>query len=261
MPPHDGSQRSWHEFLRETTLGTFLVACSVMVSSAAVGLKGFQDRNRELDKKKNVLFAAGLCEPGVSGDEVERLFAENIQEVVIDLATGEPVASEGFDSKRYDPRKASKDPKAHKAVIPAGAMPGISFREPYASVYKIVEGEAVRGYVFPVYGKGLWSTLYGFISIEADKSTVRGITFYKHAETPGLGGEVDNANWKKLWHGKKAYGDDGKVALGVIKGRAPAEDIHAIDGLSGATITSNGVDDMVKYWLGPEGFGKYLAQN
>jgi Na+-transporting NADH:ubiquinone oxidoreductase subunit C len=112
-----------------------------------------------------------------------------------------------------------------------------------------------------VYGKGLWSTLYGFLSVEADKATVRGITFYKHAETPGLGGEVDNANWKQLWHGKQAFDSDGAVALGVIKGKAPAEDPHAVDGLSGATITSNGVDDMVKYWLGPEGFGKFLASN
>ena len=99
--------------------------------------------------------------------------------------------------------------------------------------------------IMPIEGKGLWSTLYGFLSLDADMNTVRGITFYKHGETPGLGGEVDNPNWKALWNERQAFDADGSVEISVIKGRAgPAsEDPHRVDGLSGATLTSKGVSE------------------
>jgi Na+-transporting NADH:ubiquinone oxidoreductase subunit C len=113
--------------------------------------------------------------------------------------------------------------------------------------------------VLPIQGLGLWSTLYGFLAIDADGNTIRGITYYQHAETPGLGGEVDNPRWKSLWPGRKIY-DDGEPAIQVIKGAAgpPAQDPYRVDGLSGATLTSNGVTFMLEFWLGPNGFGPYL---
>lgn len=259
MPPRD----SWQ--------GTFLVAlvlclvCSAVVSIAAVSLKGAQDANKALDKKKNVLLAAGLCEKSSSADEIDAKFDEVIVRKFLDLDSGEVFAADAedlpFDAATYDAKKAAKDPKQNKPVEPAGALPGIADREPYAEFYEIQEGGTVQGYVLPIYGKGLWSTLYGFIALEADKETVKGITYYSHAETPGLGGEVDNANWKALWPGKKVYEEGGDVGLGVVKGKAAADDAYGVDGLSGATITSKGVDDMVKYWLGPTAFGKYLAQH
>ncbi len=122
-------------------------------------------------------------------------------------------------------------------------------------------------YVVPIYGKGLWSTLYGFIAIDADGKTIRGITFYEHKETPGLGGEVDNADWKAKWGNpelpKYAYDDEGHVAIRVMKGSINPSDDDAkykIDGLSGATITSRGVTNLVQYWLGDDGFGPYLKK-
>ena len=106
------------------------------------------------------------------------------------------------------------------------------------------------------------STLYGFIALDAkDMSTIRGLVFYEHAETPGLGGEVDNPNWKALWNGKMAFGASGDVRIEVIRGSVVAGrpgSEHQVDGLSGATITSRGVSGLLKYWLGPEGFGPYL---
>ncbi|TWT40161.1 Na(+)-translocating NADH-quinone reductase subunit C [Botrimarina hoheduenensis] len=280
---------------RNSWLYTVIVAlvlclvCSALVSIAAVSLNGIQQKNKELDKRKNILLAAGLCEPGTSASEVAATYEKTIVEMLVDLDTGQIVdvakpgekksageanktaapASEG-DQKAteepaavtlasYDPRKAAKNPKTRDPVEPAGALPGIAYREPYASIYEIREDGKTTGYILPIYGKGLWSTLYGFLALEADKETVRGITYYSHAETPGLGGEVDNAGWKALWPGKKVYEDSGEVGLSVIKGKASEDDSYAIDGLSGATITSNGVDDMIKYWLGPTAFGKYLA--
>ena len=258
MPPRD----SWQ--------GTFVVAtalcivCSLLVSTAAVSLKSTQDRNKEIDKKKNVLLSAGLCEPGATSAEVDQIFAERIREELIDLDTGEVVTEErlaelGVDAKTYDARKAAKDPGMQEPISPDGALPSIPYREPLARVYQIVDGEENQGYIFPVYAKGLWSTLYGFVAIDADCQTVKGITFYEHKETPGLGGEVDNANWKATWPGKQVYDESGGVKLTVLKGKAGG-DKYAVDGLSGATITTKGVNNLVKYWLGPTAYGQYLEK-
>ena len=109
----------------------------------------------------------------------------------------------------------------------------------------------------PVRGKGLWSTLKGFVSVSADDFTTRGITFYSHGETPGLGGEVDNPAWKAQWStAKKTLDADGQVILSVTKSGAAGP--NDIDGLAGATITTQGVDKLIKYWLGNDGFGTYL---
>ncbi|MEO1497082.1 MAG: Na(+)-translocating NADH-quinone reductase subunit C [Planctomycetota bacterium] len=256
MPPRD----SWQ--------GTFVVAlvlclaCSALVSAAAVLLGPAQKANAALDKKKNVLLAAGLATPDSTGDEINTIFSEKIVRKIIDLETGEPLSESalseaGIDPETYDSMAAANDPEMQVAVEPSGALYGSNHREPYAEVYEIVNGDATEGYILPIYGMGLWGKLFGFIAVDADASSVKGITYYKHKETPGLGGEVDNANWKSSWEGKRIYGEDGDVALSVTK--TPAAEAYSIDALSGATITSNGVDNMVKYWLGPQAFGKYLA--
>jgi len=132
----------------------------------------------------------------------------------------------------------------------------IKRRENYATVY-IVEGEqGIEKIVLPIKGYGLWSTLYGFLALESDLQTVAGIGFYEHAETPGLGGEIDNPNWKASWIGKQAY-DSGVMAISVIKGKVDLtrpEGDYQIDGLAGATLTTRGVNNLVQYWLGKEGF-------
>ena len=251
---------------RDSTLGTFLVAlvlclvCSTIVAVAAVKLKPRQDYNKELDRKKNILLSAGLCEKSASASEVDSVYEESIVARLVNLETGGLVSEGEVDLATYDEKKAASDKELQVAVHPKGALPGIKFREPYAFVYEIQKEGQTDGYIVPIYGKGLWSTLYGFIAVGADHQTVRGITFYKHGETPGLGGEVDNTRWKALWPGKQAYDENGNVALTVLKGKAEADDAHAIDGLSGATITTKGVDNLVKYWLGPDAFGRYLSQ-
>jgi Na+-transporting NADH:ubiquinone oxidoreductase subunit C len=107
---------------------------------------------------------------------------------------------------------------------------------------------------------GLWGTMYGFIAIDKDLNTIQGLTFYKHKETPGLGAEIDNPNWKAKWPGRLIHDDSGNIAIKVIKGPAasPSEAPHQVDGLSGATLTSNGVTNLLKFWLGDNGFGPYL---
>ena len=123
-----------------------------------------------------------------------------------------------------------------------------------------MNGDTVDQIVLPVYGKGLWSTLYGFLALAADTRTVRGITFYQHAETPGLGGEVDNDDWKAQWIGRVALDDEYQPQIDVVRGVADPDTDYQVDGLSGATITSNGVEGLVDYWLGDDGFGPFLER-
>jgi Na+-transporting NADH:ubiquinone oxidoreductase subunit C len=131
-----------------------------------------------------------------------------------------------------------------------------------ALVYHVLKDGKTDTLILPIEGYGLWSVLYGYLAVDKDANTIKGITFYAHAETPGLGGEVDNPKWKSLWPGRKIYDDKDQPALTVIKGHAgdPKQDPHHVDGLSGATITSNGVTNLMKFWFGKDGFGPYMAK-
>ena len=123
------------------------------------------------------------------------------------------------------------------------------------------DGETLELVVLPVEGLGLWSTLYGFIALDADLETVRGLSFYEHGETPGLGGEVDNPRWKALWPGRKVLAD-AEPRIEVVRGRAGStdEDPYRVDGLAGATMTGRGVTNLLRFWLGEEGFRPYFER-
>ena len=237
---------------------TLCVVCSVLVSGAAVSLKDLQDINKELDVKKNLLQASGLLKPGsASKEEIEEAY-ESIEAVVVDLDAG--VVASDIDPSSFNQVKASKDPDMSKLIAPEADAAGIKRRSKYAPAYKYVEYGEMQMLILPVNGKGLWSTLYGFLALDKDLQTVKGIGFYQHAETPGLGGEVDNPGWKAKWAGKKIF-KDGVVSLKLIKGQTSpdrADYAYEIDGLSGATITSNGVSGLIKYWMGQDGFGPFL---
>ena len=127
-------------------------------------------------------------------------------------------------------------------------------------IYHVEKDGKLDMLVLPISGKGLWGTLYGYLAISSDTNTIRGITYYNHKETPGLGGEVDNPTWKSYWPDRKIYDESGDVAIHVIKGAAesPETDPHKVNGLSGATITSRGVTNMLQFWLGDDGYGPYL---
>ncbi len=245
------------------------VACSLLVSSAAVLLRPMQEANKKLDQQRNVLLAAGVDVDSMSSDEIVAMFNDEtkVERVLIDLSTGEAVDVEaaGIDLATYDPKKAAKNPELSERVHAGGGPThGISRREKYAFVYQIKnENGEIDKYVLPIYGKGLWSTLYGFIALQGDVRSVGGVTFYEHKETPGLGGEVDNPAWKAKWSNKQAFDEQGNVDFHVIKGTVDlnsAQAAHQVDGLSGATITSRGVSNMVQYWVGPDGFGKFLEK-
>jgi Na+-transporting NADH:ubiquinone oxidoreductase subunit C len=237
------------------------VVCSVMVSSAAVLLKDRQQANKVLDIKKNLLVASGLLTKEEATPENIQKEYQRVEAKVIDLSTGE--VAPGIDPETFDQRKARKDPDRNKIIKPENDLADIKMRSQYAPVYEIKEDGRVSMIVLPVNGKGLWSTLYGFVAMSADLSEIKGIGFYEHAETPGLGGEIENPKWQAQWAGKKAFDDQGRVIFQVTKGSVNPEASNAdymVDGLSGATITSNGVTNLVRYWLGEHGFGPYLQK-
>jgi len=229
------------------------VVCSVIVSTAAVMLKPAQVANKSLDFKRNILLAAGLLEEGVSVDEQFK----QVTTKLVDFETGKFTTAVDADS--YDQRKAAKDPALSVKLSGDDDLAKISRQEKYAKVYLVEKHGQLEKVILPIKGYGLWSTLYGFLALEADANTVVGLGFYEHAETPGLGGEVDNPKWKGLFLGKKVYTADGGVALRVVKGTAAPDSAHDVDGLSGATLTSKGVDNLIKFWLGEKGYASFLT--
>lgn len=250
------------------------LVCSVMVSTAAVVLRPAQQIQKMLDIQKNILKVAGIYDKTLKVDSQFKV----VEPVLIELAGKRPritdPSEEGINLKTYDPRKAAKKEHDSVEVNPPGSLPQIARREIYTIAYEIRKEDGnLDQVILPIYGKGLWSTLYGFIAVDADGQTIRGITFYEHGETPGLGGEVDNPVWKAVWTGKSAFAASDiaaasfdhlptptvKVAKGEVTANTPQAEFK-VDGLSGATITSNGVTSFVRYWLGPDAFGSYLQQ-
>ncbi|MEM8499069.1 MAG: Na(+)-translocating NADH-quinone reductase subunit C [Pseudomonadota bacterium] len=243
------------------------IVCSVVVATTAVALKPDQQRNKLLDRNKNILAAAGLYdEDQHSESDIPQLFEQfsvglaDLQEKT--LLTAEQAAEQGIDLSSYDQRKASKDPSLSKALSGDEDIAGIGRRERYANVYMLKDGDDIQRIVLPVRGYGLWGTLYGFMALEGDMDTVAGLGFFEHKETPGLGAEVDNPKWKAIWVGKEIYAEDMSVAAEVLKGaviKNNPNEIYQIDGLSGATLTSRGVSNLVEYWMGDSGYGPLLA--
>ncbi len=235
------------------------LVCALFVAGSAVGLKERQDANILLDRQKKVLTVAGLMKDGESlpREQIVATFESTIKQKVIDLKTGEP--NSDVDVATFDQQAAAKDPdtsvEAPENASKVRRLPN------QALVFDVVENGELEALILPIEGYGLWGTLYGYIALAPDARTIVGITFYSHKETPGLGGEVDNPRWKELWPGRLAFDDRGKPAIGVKKGAAgPVEtDPYNVDGLSGATITSRGVTALVRFWLGENGFGPYLA--
>jgi Na+-transporting NADH:ubiquinone oxidoreductase subunit C len=239
------------------------VVCGAMVSIPAVYLKDMQERNQVLDKQRKVLDVAGLVETGekISNERITELFNENIEARYVEMDTGEYIDEEtvGIAPEQYNQRKAAASDELGEVVDPNSAR--VKRKPKYAIVYlKRDEAGDLDRIVLPVEGYGLWGTLYGYVALESDGNTIAGLTFFEHKETPGLGGEVDNPNWKDLWHGRKVYGPQGEVQVRVRKGPAgtPEEAPYEVDGISGATITSNGVTNLLRYWLGPNGFKAYI---
>ena len=234
---------------------TLCLVCSLIISLTAVNLKDKQTANVLSDKQETVLASAGLLE---EGKLIEESFL-SIQEKIINLETG--FYDNSIDLSNYDEKIFSRNELTSRKLLPQEYIAVLKRRENFAKVYLHYKDGLLSAVILPVRGLGLWGTLYGYLAMEPDLETVIGLEFYKHKETPGLGGEVDNPRWKSLWRGKKIYSPSGEVILSVIKGKVDnnsPSSAYQVDGLSGATITSNGVTNLLNFWLGELGYGPYL---
>jgi Na+-transporting NADH:ubiquinone oxidoreductase subunit C len=239
------------EFDRDSISNTLIVAiglslvCSVIVSSAAIVLKPVQARNEELFRQQIILDVAGLMEPG--GD-IGQLF-EAIEPRTVDLETGSYV-DDG-------------DPELLVSIPGDLDLAGIGQRPRYVTVYLVMDGSNVEQVILPVYGKGLWSTMLGYLSVAPDGDTIKGLRFYAHGETPGLGDQMDKESWRAQVAGKLIYAGSDEPQIRVIKGLVQDGNPGAetmLDGMAGATLTGNGITGLLKYWTGPHGFGPYLKK-
>ncbi len=256
-------RRRWLAMSNEDPRKALVVAlllclvCSVVVSTASIVLRPLQEANRALDRRINILEVAGLLQPGA---DVDALF-ERVETRVVDLASGE--FSDAVDPRLYDQRRAARDPELGEELAADRDPANIGRRARLATVYLLREGDDIARVILPVHGYGLWSTLYGFLALEGDLNTVVGLRFYEHAETPGLGAEVDNPLWRRKWEGKMVYDEGGMPRIEVVKGSvdpASPDARHQVDGLAGSTLTGRGVTNLLRYWLGENGFGRFIAR-
>ena len=201
-----------------TTIVTVVLGLGLSVT--ADSLRERQSINEELDIKKNILSVLGFnLSSDWGNDQIQSLYEKNINELNVDK-TGSILGSiESSNSDNY-------------------------------KIYQSKENDKVTGYAIPIAGKGLWGTMYGYFAIEPDAETVKGITFYRHKETPGLGAEVDKEWFQSNFVGKKLIDTSGSlVSVEVVKGyvsNADPEAMHKVDGISGATITGKGLTTFLK---------------
>jgi Na+-transporting NADH:ubiquinone oxidoreductase subunit C len=232
--------------------------CSALVAGAAVGLRPMQEANRALDQKKNILYAAGLYD---SEKSIEEMFTP-IETKIVDLATGNFVTEEVVDPATFKQAKAAFTDEFGRNLTGEEDIAKIKRLEKYSVVYLVKNQGKTEQVILPVRGKGLWSTMYAYVSLAADMSTIKGVSFYEHGETPGLGGEIENKRWQESWQEKKIYSDSGEVVLSFAKGKSSATgaaSLHEIDGLSGATLTTKGVDSLMEFWFDDHGFKPFIT--
>ncbi len=235
------------------------LVCSVIVSVAAVSLRSKQQENAVLDVQRNILSVAGLLTPTTN---VKETYGQFIEPKLVDIKTGTYVSEvDGQTAAQYNQRAAAKDPKESTKLPASEDLAKIIRRANVATVYLVKDaaGQTTK-VILPIHGNGLWSMMYAFVAVGMDGNTVDGITYYDQAETPGLGGEVENPTWREQFVGKKLYDMNFKPAIKIVKGGAPAGSEHGVDGLSGATLTSNGVQHTFDFWFGAQGFGPYQAK-
>lgn len=234
--------------------------CAIFVSTAAVLLRPTQAENKLLDKQKYILEAAGLIDTKagkVTKAQILDTYGKHIEAKLVDLKTGAWV--DGVDADTYDQRKASRDVKT--SFVPENDIASVKRVADNAVVYLVRDEQGkLTSIILPIHGYGLWSTMYAFLAMDADLNTVQSLVYYEQGETPGLGGEVQNAQWKAKWHGKKLFDEQGKLAISVTKNPAVASTEYGVDALSGATLTSNGVQHSLTFWLGKEGFASFIEK-
>ena len=199
-----------------------VVVVATLLSVAAISLKPFQDVNIVSEKKQNILSTVGVQ---VTREEAGLAYDENITESFVLNNKGEVIEGDAF-------------------VVDLGVEVKKPAEDQMLPVF-VSQSEGQMIYILPMRGKGLWGPIWGFLALEEDMKTVYGAVFDHKSETPGLGAEISLGWFQKPFIGKTIYDGDEFVSISVVKGGAKEGDMHSVDGISGGTITSDGVTDML----------------
>ncbi|OOR83013.1 Na(+)-translocating NADH-quinone reductase subunit C [Moraxella canis] len=237
------------------------LVCSVMVSTVAVGLKSKQQENARLDLNKNILMAADMYDPETDSSSVipERFADFEVRLVNLQtgkFATDQEISAAGInDVDGYDVSKAARTPYLSTSL--ADDIAKIGGKPNFAKVYlaKDANGE-IDQIVLPIHGAGLWGPIFGLLTLDKDLNTVKGVNFYQHKETPGLGSRIEEPQWQETWVDKELYNEDGSRKIAVVKAGTARE--GQVDGISGATLTIRGVNNLLQYWIGEDGYKPFL---
>lgn len=247
---------------RYTVFFAVLVAavCSIFVASSVILLRPMQRDNQRFDRMRNVLRAAGLVKHDTEATraEYEQLFKQRVLPIVVNLQTGEKV--EGIDPLVFDQNAVLSDMQlSRQAPNNAARLTRLPLN---GVVFQVVTDGQVEMVVIPVRGAGLWGQIYGYLALDADIRTIRGVSFNDHKETPGLGAEIENPAWTARWTGRQVADPDGKIRFEVFKGNVGtvADDPYRVDAISGATLTSQGVTQLIRFWVDDNGYGSFLKR-
>jgi Na+-transporting NADH:ubiquinone oxidoreductase subunit C len=228
------------------------VACAGLVSLTAVGLAERIQANKSRELMGNVLQAVGLEDPAA------------VEFRIVELDTGDTVSAQEIGPGTYDQREAAGDPELSDPIPEAEDLAELGRRERYAVVGLVREGKRIEQLILPVRGLGYGGMIRGFVVLDGqDLSTVRSIQITEHSETPGLGSEITRPSWRAQWSGKRVYDDEGELRIRVVQGAAAQgtpEALYEVDGVSGATITSESVSAMIWFWFGEFGFYPTLTR-
>lgn len=253
----------WRRFLETPsdtpakTMGVALMVAlvsAILVSTAAVMLKPLQVANLEREREARMAELIARL-PGME-EILEEAGVDSLSVSIVDLDTG--TFAEDIDPAAYDQRAAANDPETSMQIPEDADIAGLDRRANYAPVFLIRRGDELALIVLPVHGAGYASTIYGYLALEGDATTVAGLTFHEQEETPGLGARIQDPAWQARWPGKQVVDEEGEVRIEVVRGSPSGP--HQVDGIAGATRTSNGVTNLLRFWLGDFGFGPFLER-
>jgi Na+-transporting NADH:ubiquinone oxidoreductase subunit C len=248
---------------QKAILVVFIVAlvCSVMVSVAVINLRPIQLAYKFLERAQHIVQLTGLADAGVSTLSNKQLLAifTQLDARVVDI-DGRSF-SQDLHPATFDQRKAASDPALSVAIPAKFNVARLGQRSRFATVYLVWKADQLQRIILPVHGQGMWSTLYGYLALDADLNTIAAVTFYEQGETPGLGDQILRAGWQAQWQGQRVWDKQGSVRFRVAArnvAQESAAERHEVDALSGATVTADGVTNLMHYWFGAHGFQPFL---
>jgi len=250
------------ESVSRTLLIAALVAlfCSALVAGAVHILRPIQQALTLLERNSSILQVAGrLPEAGSDRDRVNAYLALDAR--LLDLTTDRFAQTvPGLDPASFDHWALTADSEyALPLTVPTANSAGLTWVPRYVPVYLVWGAAGLERLVLPIHGTGMWSTLQGHLALKADFNTIAALHIFRHGETPGIGDRIQDPTWEASWAGRRAYDLAGDVAIRV--GRADTADgTYRVDLISGASVTSMAVGDLVRFWLGPAAYGPWLQR-